>query len=94
MKDLLIIFGILLVLLIIISTVGGSIRFMERYESPEEGTEAPAPDAPSQVLPSAPEEPPAGDADKGGEVVEPFDGDAYAGFAAEGRQEPEPEPDA
>jgi hypothetical protein len=91
MKDILIVFGVLLVLVILISTFGGSVRYQESFE--EEPAIKPAADAAPPVMASdaAPPTsittdgpPPSGRASEmQAPVVEGFDGGAYAGFQEE-----------
>lgn len=99
MKDILIVFGVLLVLVILISTFGGSLRYSERYEE-----EQPAADKPTTVAtpPSVQQEgppptvmgvegPPPSGHPSGMQpmqpVVEGFDGGAYAGFQEDAEEE-------
>lgn len=70
MKDVLIVFGILLLLLILISAFGGSIRYTAEYfvdgPSPEKQTQKEKSDQKSEHKVEE-------------KIVEGFDGDAYAG---------------
>jgi len=91
MRDTLIIFGVLFLLLILVCTFGGSIRYNEAFD------EVPAAPAPT---PAAPEQ---GEAEKHKHVqgvhesnvkrpeqdanVEPFEGDMYAGVGGPNEDE-------
>jgi hypothetical protein len=79
MKDVIIVFGMLLVVLAIISTLGGSIRYAESFEDskpkPPKAEKEPAPKKEHYEE----EEPKKEEADKK-ETVEGFDGGAYAGI--------------
>jgi hypothetical protein len=81
MNDVIVIFGVLLSVLMLISTFGGSIRFQEYYEdppvTPSDYTPPITPPAlPTNVVVSdqVPQTPPVGAG------IEAFDGEAYAGF--------------
>jgi hypothetical protein len=98
MKDVFIVFGVLLVVLILISTIGGSVRFFERYEDEEQytdqgyeyidqeqtGEEYPEYSAEGYEETHEDHDPEAEQPYANEEeTVEAFDGDAYAGFDAE-----------
>ena len=91
MKDILIVFGVLLVLVILISTFGGSLRVRERYEEePKVPAASPAPPAVHPEGPPPAVQGPEGPPPSGASgmqpmqpVVEGFDGGAYAGFQEE-----------
>lgn len=75
-NDVFIIFAILLVLLILISTLGGAVRFQERFEDN-------APMVPVDLTPSPNELSSDEDAHPNEDAVEAFDGEVYAGFQEE-----------
>ena len=87
MKEILIIFAILLLILTLISAFGGSIRYTERfYEAPQEkdkdakllpaaGDHPASPEQPDEPPMKVPTPPPAAKADT---VIEPFDGGHFA----------------
>jgi hypothetical protein len=82
-NDVFIIFAILLVLLILISTLGGAVRFHERFEEN-------APTVPVVLTPQT-NELPSDEAPPKEDTVEAFDGEVYAGFEEEGADKAEEE---
>ena len=83
MKDVLIVFGILLLILILISTFGGSIRYREKFEDAIVAPQMPSVSPPSSIEAQPPLMPVQMEAQPESEVVEGFDGGAYAGFQGE-----------
>lgn len=77
MKDVLIVFGILLVVLIVISTLGGSIRYTESFENSADKDKLKGQKDPKKE-PYEDSEPKKEEDKK--ETVEGFDGGAYAGI--------------